>query len=155
MKIAEVLAHTVDDDKHYEQMLQGYWQRQSSADWQAQWPFQTLTTLPGGVTALANHWPPSLRQTVFFVNQQGPIGFAIMHKGGRDGDYQNDSRYGINMIWMAPQYRMQGIAKAFYDFLQHQAGIGLMPDKMQSAGGEALWKNRTPAPPVLTPANVS
>jgi len=139
---SEVLAHTEVDDAYYAQMLQSLWARRSSQKWQSAWPFQTLTTL-GDVAVIADHWPMSLRQIVFFVlrpkSEVLPIGFASLHKGGRDGD-PNDDFYSVTMIWVVPEWRSRGIARAFYDFMQQH--VNMVPDKMQSAGGEGIWRSR-------------
>lgn len=152
MKIAEVLAHTVADDKYYGDMLIGMWQRRQSR------PGLTDPVTQIGQVQVLGPWPPTLRSIYFFVaggqpsapqgvahgaSSMQPIGFVNLHKGGRDGDYQNDPRYGVTMIWIAPEWRRQGLAKAFYDFLQQH--FGMIPDTKQSVGGEALWKNRTAA----------
>ena len=88
----------------------------------------------GGLDVGTTHWPPAFHTIFFFKADDEPIGFAILHEGGRNSGVGHT----ITIIYLQPPFRRQGFATAFYRFLLAH-DVQLVPDTKQSAGGAAIW----------------
>jgi len=127
------LPHTEDDDVAIEHQMQRAYNTPIGAPRKDR---LTKLTNIGNIEVAATQWPPAFHNHFFFLDNDEPVGFAVLKQGGRarhDGDH-----YAITLIWLRPQYRKQGFATDFYRFLLRN-GVELEPDTKQSAGGAAVW----------------
>jgi GNAT superfamily N-acetyltransferase len=131
MKIAEVLAHTEEDDRDLTAQMYASFNRKLAS-------LKAVTTI-GQTHVFASRWPPAFYTIFYFLQEDDLIGWAILRRGGRAAENDgNVDWFAVTLIYLLEPYRRQGLGMAFYRFLQSQ-GIKLQPDTKQTAAGEGVW----------------
>ncbi|MFA5490293.1 MAG: GNAT family N-acetyltransferase [Candidimonas sp.] len=137
MKIFEIttIDHTDDDEKFFNERILQWYQRDSK-----RYNLKNIST-HNGISIKASHWPPQFHSFVYFIDDDQPIGMAIIHQlsGPNTDTPEKPISHKVSMIFIKQKYRRRGLGRHFYNLLKSETL--LLPDESQTLSAQSLWKS--------------